>query len=158
MAEQSCSLELQALLTRVTVREDGDADAGNLELVERRGHIGERTPGRDVRLEVVLELGGEECVVPTRGPERGKKLLEPAHPLLRVGALATQVGVVLLLLDLPPERHELVAVERGRVGAPPLDRVHECCGGSGAMVDQRVIEIEEDVVDLRPGHAARIEA
>jgi hypothetical protein len=26
------------------------------------------------------------------------------------------------------------------------------------VVDQRVIEIEEDVVDLLPGHAARIEA
>ena len=158
MAEQSRSLELQALLTRVTVREDGDTDAGSRELVERGGRIGERTPGRDVGLEVVLELRGEECIVPTRGPERGKKLLEPAHPLLRVGALAAQVGVVLLLLDLPPERHELVAVERCRIGAPPLDRVHECCGGSGTMVDQRVVEIEEDVIDLRRGHAARIEA
>jgi hypothetical protein len=36
--------------------------------------------------------------------------------------------------------------------------VRECRGGCRAVVDQRVIEIEEDVVDLLPGHAARIEA
>lgn len=30
------------------------------------------------------------------------------------------------------------------VGAPPLDGVNECRGGSGAVFDQRVIKIEED--------------
>ena len=76
-----------------------------------------------------------------------------------MGALAAQVGVVLLLLDLPPQGEELIVVV-GRViaWAPSLDRVGECRGGRGAVVDQRVIEIEEDVVDLRACHSARIEA
>jgi hypothetical protein len=49
-------------------------------------------------------------------------------------------------------------VGRVIVRAPPLDRVGERRGGRGAVVDQRVIEIEEDVVDLPACDAARIEA
>ena len=62
-------------------------------------------------------------------------------------------------VNLQPEGEELIVViGRVIVGAPPLDRVDECRGGSGAVVDQRVIEIEEDVVDPPAPHAARIKA
>ena len=151
----------QALLARFAVRargaprtrmpasrvRRGDGSTSATLRVRPRCHVG---------IEIVLELRGEECVVATRDPERWKKPPESAYSLLGVGALATQIGVV--LLELTPERQELIAIEvvAGGVRAPPGDRVPESCGRRGAMVDESVIQVEENVADIRARHRPRI--
>lgn len=144
------------LLTRFAVGENCDANVCGIEFVEGREYVGEVTPRCHVAVEVVLELRGEKGVVAARNPERGKKPLEPAHPLLRMRALTAQIGVVLLLLERSPEPQKLVEVVIGGVGAPPGDRVTQRGGGSGAVVDERVVEVEDDMADLRARHLPRL--
>ena len=107
--------------------------------------VGEGRPRRHVRVEVVLELSSEDVGVAAVDAQHRKKPLQPAHALLRVGAVSAQVAVVLFLLDPPPQRQENVEV--GAAGrAPPPDRVPEGGRGGPAVVDERVVEVEEDVI------------
>ena len=97
----------------------------------------------------MLELGSEDVGVATFDAEHREKPLQPAHPLLRMGAGSAQVVVVLLPLEPLPQLDEDVEIV-GWSPAPQADCVPEGGRRRRTVVDERVVEIEEDEFDPRP--------